>query len=336
MSQLDGRTNETDRDAPLAQAAPLPDALGHAARTPAGISWRGWRAVLFRTGREVVSDRVSLVAAGCAFWSTLALFPALSMLISIYGLVFNLSTVMNQLDVLRDLLPAPMFDMISNAIKGLVSHPANAMGVRVAISAASTLWAAAVGTKSLLAALNMAYEETEHRGFIRFQFVSLVMTLSAIVGVIVGMAMLLFLPTVLDFVGFGWHRQLMISLVSNVVLAVFVVMGLSFLYRFGPSRRHARWSWVTPGSVVATLIWFIASLGYSWYLQHIAVYDVLYGPLGAVAGILMWFWVSAYAVLLGAELNSELELQTSYDTTAGHTRPPGTRGAYVADHVAPE
>lgn len=311
-------------------------ALGRTARHPAAIPWRGWKQVLARTWREMSSDRVSLAASGCAFWGTLALFPFISMLISIYGLAFDPATVEPQLEVLRDLLPASAFALIAERVHTLVSHGSGELGVSLLLSTGIALWSSSTGTKSMISALNLAYAEEEQRGFLRFQAVGLLMTLGAIFGAILGIALLVLLPAAITLVGLDAHSSTLLQLGSFAVLVVFVLLALSLLYRFGPSRREARWHWVTPGSLVATVLWLAASGLFSFYVTHLASYDATYGPLGAVVGVMMWFWVSAYAVLLGGELNAELELQTAEDTTRGGPKPMGQRGAYVADNVATE
>jgi membrane protein len=311
-------------------------ALGREALHPAAIPWRGWKQVFGRTWREMISDRVALAASGCAFWATLALFPAISMLISLYGLVFDPMTVEPQLEVLRDLLPASAFALIADRVHTLVSHGSGELGVSLLLSIALTLWSASTGTKSMISALNLAYEEQERRSFLRFQADGLLMTLGAIFGAIVGLALLVLLPAVIAFVGLDAYSSKLLRIGSFGVLVVFVMLGLALLYRFGPSRSVARWHWVTPGSLLATILWLAASVVFSFYVTHLASYDATYGPLGAVVGVMMWFWMSAYAVLLGGELNAELELQTAEDTTTGLPKPMGQRGAYVADNVATE
>jgi membrane protein len=318
---------------PSARAA-LDEAEGRAAQAPGMIPWRGWRQVLGRTYREIVSDRISLVAAGCAFWATLALFPAISMLVSLYGLVFDPQTVEPQLDQLRDLLPPAAFALIADRVHVLVSHGKTTLGVSLLISTVVALWSSSTSTKSLLSALNLAYEEHEQRGIIAFQFIGLSLTLCAILAAVLGLAILVGLPAVVDFLGLSDYARLLLRVGSLAMLVAFVLLSLSLLYRYGPSRRSARWRWITPGSVVATVLWLAASVLFSLYVGNLASYDATYGPLGAVAGVMMWFWVSVYVVLAGAELNAELELQTAEDTTNGIPKPIGERGAFVADHVA--
>lgn len=313
---------------------PEADSLGRHATGPAEIPWLGWRSVLRRTALEMLTDRISLTAAGCAFYATLALFPAISMLISVYGLVFDRETVEPQLVVLRDLLPPSAWTLIDERIRMLVSQPPGTLGVQLLISTGVAFWSSATGIKAILSALNLAYEEVERRSLVRFQLTAFGITLGAILSASVGLALLVGLPALLDFLGVSNHQTLLIRVASFGLLILAVLTGLSLLYRYGPSRERPRWRWVTPGSLIATVMWVAASALFSLYVGHVASYDATYGPLGTVVGIMMWFFVTAYAVLLGAELNSELELQTAYDSTDGPPLPLGERGAYVADHIA--
>jgi membrane protein len=180
----------------------------------------------------------------------------------------------------------------------------------------------------------MAYGEPEERSVLKFQLMAFGMTLGAIFAAVLGLAGLVALPAVIGFLGLSAYSQFLIQAISFAVLVVFVLFALSLLYRFGPSRHRARWHWVTPGSVVATMLWLVASLLFSLYVGHVASYDVTYGSLGTAIAVMMWFWVSVYVVLLGAELNAELELQTVRDSTQGPPKPIGRRGAFVADHVS--
>ena len=322
--------------APPAQEtqSPAAVALGRQARRPHEIPWAGWKRVLKRTGTEVITDRVSLVAAGCAFYATLALFPTISMFISIYGLVFDPTTVEPQLSALRDLLPPSAFHLISDRVHVLVSKPPGTLTLSLLVSVSIALWSSATGTKSILGALNLAYEEREKRSFIRFQLTAFAMTLGSMVAAAVGLALLVLLPAVETFLGISEGAQVLAKLASFAMLIVFVLLALSMLYRFGPSRRSASWHWVTPGALLATALWLAASALFSYYVGHMASYDATYGPLGAVVGVMMWFYVSAFVVLAGAELNAELELQTARDSTGEPEKSIGRRGAYVADHVA--
>ncbi len=308
--------------------------LGRLARGPTQIPWRGWRAVIGRTLRDMISDRISLVAAGCTFYAVLAIFPMISMLISIYGLAFDPKTVEPQLALLNHLLPPDAFKLLASRVHQLVTQPSTSLGIKLAVSVVITLWSSATGTKSMLSALNMAYGEEDTRSVLRFQVIAFTMTIGAILAAVLGLAGLVALPTALNFVGLSAYSKLIIQGIGFAVLLVFVLLALSLLYRFGPSRHRARWRWITPGSVLATLLWLLVSVLFSLYVGHLASYDVTYGSLGAAVVVMMWFYVSVYVVLLGAELNAELELQTVRDSTIGPPKPIGKRGAFVADHVA--
>jgi membrane protein len=322
------------RDHKPADLSPAETALGRGAANPQAIPWRGWKQALRRAGAQMISDRISLSAAGCAFYATLALFPAITMLIFLYGLLFDPQTVEPQLQVLQQLLPDSAYQLIDARIHQLVAKPQGSLTLGLVISVLFTLWSAATGTKSILSALNMAYNETERRSFLRFQFVSLTMTMAAMLGAVLAIAILVFLPAVFGFIGLSAQSKGLIRVASLALLMLFVLISLSMLYRFGPCRRQARWAWVTPGSLLATLLWVVASALLSFYISDVASYDTTYGPLGAVAGVMMWFYVTVVVVLAGAELNAELEMQTLRDSTEGGPRPMGKRGAFVADHVA--
>ncbi len=313
---------------------PAAVALGRHAEAPGEIPWHGWKAVLRRVFIEMLTDRVSLVAAGCAFYATLALFPAISMLISIYGLAFDTATVKPQLEILRDLLPPSAWQLIAERVDVLVRKPPTSLGLHLLFNTAVTLWSSATGTKSIIAALNLAYEERERRGWLHFQLMSFTITLIALISAVIGLALLVGLPAILGGLGIAAHQTALIRVASFGMLVLAVLSGLSLLYRYGPSRERPRWRWVTPGSMVATVLWVAVSALFSFYVAQFATYDATYGPLGTVVGVMMWFFVTVYAVLLGAELNAELELQTARDSTDGPPLPLGARGAYVADHVA--
>ncbi len=268
---------------------------------------RRWRRIIIGTFQESTTDQVSLAAAGCAFYATLALFPAISVLISVYGLVFDVGAVEQQLHVLRDVLPPPAFVMIDDRVRELVSQTSDALSIGLAVGLALAFWSAATGTKSVISALNVAYEATERRSLLRFQLVGLVMTLCAVVAATVAIAVLVLLPAVISFVGLSDYSAGLINTFSTVLLVVLVGTTIALLYRFGPSRRPPPNQRILTGAIIATVLWLIASVGLSFYVSHIARLGVTYGPLGAVVAIMLWFYITAYAVLLGAELNAQLE-----------------------------
>lgn len=328
-----------DRDDARRIAPPppgAPDPFGRGARWPTQIPLRGWWAVIRRVAREAVSDRISLVAAGCAFYAMLALFPALTMLIFIYGLAFDVTTVEPQLELIRQFLPYSAYELIAERIHQLVTNRTGSLQIGLAVTLLITLWSSMSGTKAMLSALNLAYEETEKRSFLVFNLMAFGITTGAVLAIVVGLSAVVALPAVLALLGLPDADRRWFRTIALCALFVFVMVALAVLYRFGPSRRAARWHWVTAGSVFAAIGWAAASWLFSLYVSEIGGYDVTYGPLGAVVGLMMWFWVSVFVILIGAELNAELEMQTARDTTDPPDVPMGRRGAYVADNVARE
>ena len=261
-----------------------------------------WRGVL----DTATSDRISLVAAGCAFYAMLALFPALSLVISLYGLFFDVATVQPQLAVLEAVMPAGGFRLIAARVQELIAKPASLLGWGAGVSATLALWSASAGIRAVLGALNMTHGQDERRHPLLFYATALMLTVGAIVAVIIGIAFLVLLPSLLDIMGLEPLESALARLASVVLLLVSVLLAIGLLYRFGPARRPRFWRLVSPGSVTATLLWVLASALFSYYVRRLGAFDENYGPLGAAIGLLMWLDVSVYVILLGAELDAEL------------------------------
>ena len=267
----------------------------------------GWWAAMVRTFWRIQSHRTGLVAAGCAFYATLALFPALSMLVSLYGLAFDPNSVAQQMELLEGLLPPDAYTLIGRQVADLVGRPRETLGWSLGLSAAVALWSASTGTKSMIAALNLAYDEEERRSILGFQAVGLAMTFASIMGAIVTVGVLVALPRLIDILALPTGTAGLVHWASVLVLIGFVFASLAFLYAAGPSRMRGHRRRVLPGVLLATLLWLITSVLFTIYATHFASFGSVYGPLAAVAAVMLWFWVSAYVVLLGAELNSALE-----------------------------
>jgi membrane protein len=260
---------------------------------------------LVTAGVATSSQRVSLAAAGCAFYATLALFPAITMLISLYGLVYDPETVQPQLHYLRHFMPPAAFSLISERIQNLVSQPAQGLGISFLVSLVLSLWSSSSGTQSILNALSLAYGQVESRSFIRFQLVSLGMTLIAIIGTALAIGVLVLIPIAIARVGLSGYAQFLVALLSFAVMIVFVIGALGLLYRFGPAGTGR--IFYAPGASLATCIWLLASWAFGLYVGHFAAYSATYGPLSTLIGLMMWFYLSAYAVLFGAEMNAALD-----------------------------
>ena len=306
---------------------------GREARRPGEIPRKGWKDVLWRVKNQVKEDKLSIIAAGVAFYGLLAIFPALIALVSIYGLAFDPRQVEEQFSAMARVLPPDAANVILGQLHDLTSRDTAALGVAAIGGLLLALWSASSGMRTLMEALNVAYDEEERRGFLRFYGTALVLTLGAIFGALFAIVIVVGLPLVLRFLGLDETFKWLIAGAVWPVLIVTVMVGLSIVYRYGPCRRNARWRWVTPGSIAATVLWIIGSLLFSLYVTRFGSYNETYGSVGAIVILLMWFLLSSYAVLIGAELNSELERQTRKDTTEGREKPLGARGAYAADTV---
>ncbi len=310
--------------------AVLEGGRGRGAERPGQIPARGWKDVVWRTIQEFSADRLMLVAAGMTFYVLLALFPAVTAMVSIYGLFTDASNFGDQMRVLSGFLPGGAMDIISEQMARVASKGETKLGLGLVFGLGLALWSANAGMKTLFDALNIVYEEDEKRGFVRLTLVSLFFTLCAIVFLIVALAGVVLLPIALEFVGLGGIEPWLLILRWPLLLVV-VAGGLSIVYRYGPSRERARWRWVTPGAGLAAVLWVIFSIAFSWYAQNFGSYDETYGSLGAAIGFMTWIWVSSMVVLVGAELDAELEHQTARDSTTSPAQPMGRRGARMAD-----
>ena len=273
-----------------------------------------WKRAVWSAAWALLSGEISLVAAGCAFYATLALFPAITTLISLYGLVFNPLSVEPQLIYLRHFMPPATFQLIASRIQQTVSQGSTSLGIGLAISLAFTLYSAASGTKSLIYALNVIYKKEDSRGIIQFQLVTLGMTLLAILGSILAIGVLVVLPLIFTFFGFGAWSSTLALVIGFILLLAFMSVALALLYRFGPAfTRTARESGrvVIPGTSVAMVFWLLLSYLFALYVGQFAAYSRTYGPLATIIGLMMWFYLTAYTILYGALLNAALDYESA-------------------------
>lgn len=325
VDEVRSAEREQDRDV---------DARGRHADTPGQIPWPGWKEILLRTYQQFNEDRLLAVAAGVVFYGLLALFPALTAFVSIFGLVANPESVMQQIDLLAGFVPDDVVGIIRDQVQRIVGAQTGGLSLAFAVGLLVAIWSANAGTKAIFDALNVIYDEEEKRSFIRLNLVSLAFTLGSLLFLIAAIVTIGVIPWLMDFLGLGELAQTLISVLRWPALALVLILWIGLLYRFGPSRDSARWQWLSVGSVLAAVLWMIASGLFSWYLRSFADYNAVYGSLGAVIGMMMWFWLTAIVILLGAELNAELEHQTARDTTTGQRKPMGQRGATMADTVS--
>jgi membrane protein len=273
------------------------------------------------------------VAAGVVFYGLLALFPAITAAVSLYGLFANASTINDQLSGLGGILPGSAVDIVHEQIEHLTAKSDAKLSFGFLVGLGVALWSANAGMKAIIDALNVVYEEKEKRGFIKLNLLSLAFTLAAIVSLVLALGAVVAAPLFLHQLGLSSITDALFRFARWPVLLALVIVGLALIYRFGPSRREPRWQWLSVGSVFAAVAWLVSSALLSWYLGNYAHYDATYGSLGAGIGLMMWMWVSSIVILFGAELNSEIEHQTAKDSTVEHDKPLGARGAVMADTV---
>lgn len=312
-------------------ASPHESGRGRQADTPTEIPARGWKDILWRVYERVQHDRVMLVAAGVTFYALLAIFPAITALVSIYGLFADPGTIQSHLSTLAGVLPGGALDIIGEQVTRIASKGSGTLGLSFLIGLVVALWSANAGMKSIFDALNIVYEEEEKRSFIMLNMVSLGFTLGAIVFLLAALGVVVVVPIVLGYLGLETWSETLVSLLRWPALLIGIVLALALVYRYGPSRDNAKWRWITPGSLVASVLWLAGSMLFSWYVANFGSYNETYGSLGAVIGFMTWIWISTIIVLLGTEINAEMEHQTAKDTTEGAHQPLGTRGATMAD-----
>jgi membrane protein len=312
----------------------LPAENGHHAERPQDFPARGWWQILKRTVRQASEDRLLTEAAGVTFYTLLALFPAIAALVSIYGLFADRATIGGHLEMLSGVVPGGGMQLIEEQVARLNAQPQQALGFGALFGLALSLWSANQATKAVFDALNVVYEEKEKRGFLKLTAVTLMFTLGGVVFALVAVAAVVVLPVVLNLIWLGGAAEWVLRLARWPILLLAVGFMLACIYRFGPSRARAKWRWVTWGSAVASILWLLVSLGFSFYVANFGSYNETYGSLGAVVGFMTWIWISSAVVLLGGELNAEMEHQTARDTTTGREVPMGLRRARMADTVA--
>lgn len=303
---------------------------GRAAISPWRIPRRGWADILWRTWTETNQDRLTVVAGSVTYYTLLAIFPGVGVFVALYGLFADVAEVEKQLIQLSAVFPPDVTRLIGEQMLRLAGARDGGLSLAFVASLLLSLWSASAGMRSLFDGLNIAYDETERRPYLVRAALTYGFTVALVVFLVLVSAILVAAPIGLARVGLadGWLMAIRWPLVFLVATAAFGVA-----YRYGPSRQRARWRWLTPGSAFAAVLWIGGSAGFSWYLNNVAGLDRVYGSLGAVIAFMLWIWFSVMIVLVGAELNAEIEHQTALDSTTGPPEPMGERGAAMADTV---
>jgi membrane protein len=316
----------------LTSHPPAGEERGRGADSPQDIPAAGWWDIVKRLRTRVRDDNIPLLSAGVAFYAMLSIFPALIAVISIYGLVAEPQSATAQVQKLADIMPDQARETLTGQLEALTKSAGKGLSLGAALGILAAIWTASAGMKAMIAGINVAYDQIETRKFLKLRGLALLLTLGAIVTMAVAIGIIVVLPVVTGLLGPA--GRILLAIVRWPLLAGLMLVGVGVLYRFAPNRRDAKWRWVTAGSVVATLLWLLGSGVFSLYVNSFATYNRTYGVLGAVIILLTWLFLSSFVVLLGAELNNEMELQTKRDSTTGPPRPMGERDALAADHVA--
>lgn len=304
---------------------------GASAESPTDIPSAGWKQILVRTKDEIKDDNVALMAAGVAFYAMLALVPAMIAAVTLWGLVSDPAQIQQTVEGFASGLPQSAADLVTSQMESIAQSSSDALGFALVASVLGALWSASSGTKGLMNAVNSAYDEKETRGFLKVRGLALALTIGAIFFGLIAIGLIAVVPAVLGNLGLGETGEMLIRWGRWPMLALAVVAGLAVIYRFAPDRDHPRWNWASLGSVIATVIWLVASAGFAWYVNSFGSFGETYGSMAGVIVLMLWLFLTAFAILLGAEVNAEMEHQTRHDTTSGPEQPMGSRDAYVAD-----
>lgn len=306
---------------------------GREAKTPTQVPAPGWKDIFKRAWQQSQDNNTSMIAGGVTYSVLLALFPGLAVLVSIYGLIFEPAQIEKQMAMITGALPDESRKLISDQLHQLVTASNGALSLGVVVGILIALWSASRGMSGLIQALNIAYEQKETRGFVKLNLIAFGLTVAMIIGGIIVITLVAAVPVIVQNIGLGAAGKWIVLVLEWPLLIVFVLCGLAVAYRYGPNRREARWRWVSPGAIIAVILWVVASIIFSAYVANFNSYNKTYGSLGAVVILLTWLYLSAFVVMFGAEINAQAERQTRKDTTGGPTKPMGERGAWAADTV---
>lgn len=306
---------------------------GREAQTPLEIPAQGLKDVLWRVYKCTEEERLGLIAAGVTFYVILALFPALTALVSIYGLLTDPRSIGEQVLALYGVLPEDVIGLIRDQLNSLTTAEAGKLGLGFIVSLLVALWSVNTAVKSIFEGLNVTYREREKRGFVALNVISFSFAMGGVMLMIVYMIAIAVVPLLLNYMGFSAFAEMLIRVMRWPILMVMSALAIALLNRYGPSRERAQWKWVTPGSLFVMWAWITMSIGFSVYLSNFANYDKTYGSLGAAIGMMVWVWMSTYILLVGSAINAEMEHQTAKDTTTPPALPLGKRGAVMADTV---
>lgn len=307
---------------------------GHTAEKPGQIPLRGWKDIALRLKDKLIKDHVLLLSAGIAFYLFLSVYPAIAAALSIYGLVMETVQVKEQMGQLAPILPEKAFQMVSNILEQQSQKSASSLSWSLVLGLVISLWSANKGAKAIFEGVNITYDELDKRSFLKFTGITLLFTVGGIMVGFIAIAMIVGFPALVDRIGLPPVLATVIQFLRWFILALVIMFSLSVVYKVAPCRCSPQFKWTSWGAMLATLIWLGGSLLFSLYVRNFNSFSQTYGTFAAVIILMLWFLLSAFVILLGSEINAEMEYQTSHDTTIGEAKPMGQRGGYHADHSA--
>lgn len=308
---------------------------GRNAEEPSEIPAKGWKDTLVRVKKEITDDRLSILAASMSYYALLASVPALTSFVLLYAWFSNPADINRNIAELARFIPADAQKIISEQLTSLASNAPTTLGLSAIGTLLFSLWSASKGSAAILEAMNVIYGEKECRGFVKRTSMALAFTLLGTILCLVAIVVVVGLPAITGMFNFGTLFETLSNGLGWILLLGIFSVYLSCVYRFGPCREKAKWKWVSAGSIIASILWALTSLLFTWYAANFGNFNKTYGSLGAVVVMMTWFYLSSFIILLGGEINSELEHQTKKDSTTGAPKPMGARGALMADTIEP-
>ncbi len=305
--------------------------VGRSAATPTDIPAQGWKEVLQRVASELKEDHVSLLAAGVAFKALLALFPALIAAVSLWGLLADPETITEQIAGLVGQLPDQAAGIVEDQLTQVAGTSTGALSGTLVFSILLAFVSASGGMVGLMQGCAVAYNEVDERSFVQKRGLALAFTVGGVAFLLLTLGLIAVLPVAVGALGLGSTVELLVRIAQWPLLALMAIIVIALVYRYAPDRNEPQLRWVTGGAILATGLWLLASVGFSIYVQVAGNFAETYGALAGVIVLMLWLYLTAFAILVGAEFNAESERQTVVDTTVGEDRPMGQRGAIVAD-----
>ena len=304
---------------------------GREAQSPTEIPAKGWKDTLKRVKEGINDNHLSLLSAAMAYYALFAFVPAISSVVLVYAWVSDPSQITEHISKASQFIPSEMQTILNNQLGTLASQASTSLGFGAISAVLIALWGASKGSKAIIESLNLIYQEDDDRSFIKTSLLALTLTLLGVVLAILALGVIVVIPTITNFLNLPPMFDIGATIVSWVILLGLFSFFLSFAYRYAPHRKKAKWQWVSWGAVIASVLWAIVSLLFSWYAKEFGNFNKTYGSLGAMIVLMTWFYLSSFVVLLGGQINAELEHQTKRDSTKGEEKPMGSRGAKMAD-----